>query len=66
MFFKVQFFKNVVLTFYKQYNFAPNGALKTLYNQYFYHNVASPKLRSCSVRSIIMVVVISLLCKIAP
>ena len=33
MYFKVLFFFNVVLTFYKQYNFAPNGALKTLYNQ---------------------------------
>jgi len=33
LYFKVQFFLNVVLTFYKQYNFAPNGALKTLYNQ---------------------------------
>jgi len=29
-----KFFIEVVLTFYKQYNFAPNGALKTLYNQH--------------------------------
>jgi unsaturated chondroitin disaccharide hydrolase len=43
------------LDFYTDYNFAPNGALKDIIHEQFYHNSASPKLDKCSFRSNIMV-----------